>query len=115
MCGVETHAAVLHLLDGRAAKRFNDDAIIKTDAENARVVLWTRRERREKGREEKRREGKRRAKKREGKAFVCCDWGLVPCRSGRRQAPPAGVDFKKGTPPHLRKPSDHPGVLHYRV
>lgn len=39
MCGVETHAAVLHLLDGRAAKRFNDDAIMKTDAENARVVL----------------------------------------------------------------------------
>ena len=59
MCGVETHAAVLHLLDGRAAKRFNDDAIIKTDAENARGVLWTRRERREKGREEKGKGGRR--------------------------------------------------------
>jgi hypothetical protein len=67
MCGVETHAAVLHLLDGRAAKRFNDDAIIKTDAENARGVLWTRRERREKGREEKRREEKRREKEGEEK------------------------------------------------
>ena len=30
-------------LDGRAAKRFNDDAIIKTDAENVRAVRWTRR------------------------------------------------------------------------
>ena len=59
MCGVETHAAVLHLVDGRAAKRFNDDAIIKTDAENARAVLWTRRKRGEKGREEKGKGGRR--------------------------------------------------------
>ena len=59
MCGVETHAAVLHLLDGRAAKRFNDDAIIKTDAENARGVLWTRRERREKGKGGRRKERRR--------------------------------------------------------
>ena len=64
MCGVETHAAVLHLLDGRAAKRFNDDAIIKTDAENARGVLWTRRERREKGREEKGKGGRRKERRR---------------------------------------------------
>ena len=105
----ESDAAVPHLRT--KPQRFLRSRRHESDVDDVQA-LGAVQEKEEKGKEEKGEEGK----EKRGKGF--CLLLLLGVLSNERTAKGQARRrrrFQKGKPPHLRKPNDHPGVLHYRV